>query len=426
MAKEPWLYYLRYRIPFPRDIIGLLDRHRVDIGPSAQAHTLLETLVTELKNNSLSAATSGRFAESFLEHLLSTKATLERDGWKLVQAATANPVQAFGDLLLGARDASYHPGINPTFVDLVDDIMRDGRVTAAESNFLTEKCAEYDVSREALTRILRFKLRFHSPLIALVDEICKDGTVTDIERQLLTERATELGGVPTGEIERLLRRGLSLRHYRSSEDPAGLFPSLIGGFFVCRHILHDPELADDFFTAADEYLSAVPPYSLDANTQQRLSDALAGGLNNLICTEIFVGGTGLASIVASVLAIPNVQPASGGPTVRTTKVSDQGVEIIAKGLRFELHSIDNPRLPLFHHEIIGSVVRVFVNSSHPFLHRSDDGAALLVRQLALSITLTRIELYGDDEILDDFFDRLPMNDKLVARKHTTTRDTSDH
>ena len=196
-----------------------------------------------------------------------------------------------------------------------------------------------------------------------------------------------------------------------------LFRQLIGGFFLSRYILRGRALAGAFFSAADEYLSDAAPSSIEEVGSQQLSRSLAAAMNEVLCTPSFNGEEGLSGILERVFAIPEVRP-TRRPITADLKITTENLdlEFMAKGLRFEVKSVDSPRLPLFFHEVVGNIVKVFINSSHPFL-REGENAVHLARKLALSITLTRIELYGDDEVLGDFFSRLTMNDKVVARKH---------
>ena len=418
-VREFSLLCIRYRVPFPRDVIASLNRFREDYGvSSSENRDLLQQLVGELRSNALSIEISGRFSMSFLEHLKTRVSDLERDGWKLFKAASENPAQAFGDMLLGAGDASYYPGVDKDFIDLVDDVIRDGRVTPAEMAFLEEKRLVYSVSSEDFQHLLQTKRRFHRSLLKLVEEICRDGKVTPAERRLLADKAREFGGFHNEEIEHLLRRGLSLQRYARKPDAESLFPQLTSGLFLARFILHDRALTDAFFNAADEYLSSL----VDDASLKSLSLSLAAALDEVLCTPTFDGESDLHGILDRLFAIPEVSPIRQ-PITATSKIATKELEseILANGLRFQIKSVDNPRLPLFFHEVIGSIVTVFINQRHPFLQGSDEGALHLTRKLALSITLTRIELYGDDEVVEDFFDRLSMNDRIVARQQSSTQ-----
>jgi hypothetical protein len=428
--KESELLYIRYRIPFPREVNASVTRY--DGGgfgdSSLEARGLLRRVAKELDGGALGITTSQQFSRSFLEYLRSKGADLERDGWRLFVAAMADPAQAFGDLLLGEGDISYYPHISSDFVDLVDDVIRDGRVTKAEIEFLREKSLVYGVSESDLEQILKTKGRFHHPLLKLVNEICSDGTVTPAERCLLADKAREFGGIADVEIERLLRRGLSLRRHAQGPSTDPIFSHLVGGLFLARYILHSLTLSERFLSAADDYLSGTTPAAIEQDRLQGLSHSLGAELNAALSYPSFDPNVSLFEILDTVARIPEAE-AQRGPVVASSNraTNDLIWEGLAHGLRFQVRAVNSARLPLFSHEVAGSIVTVFLNMAHPFLVDSGKGAIELSAKLALAMTLTRIELFGDDEVVEEFLDRLSANERLIARKFggTHKRNRSD-
>jgi hypothetical protein len=403
----------KYRTPFHTDIVRNPEYYVRGFGHVSEKNQReLLYIQKGLDEHSLEESAWRTFSENYLLYLAENNDHhVTRDGWKMFHSARENPSKTFNDLLLSAGESYYFANIPSDFIILVDEVLRDRVITDAEREFLDEKCAEFHVSRKDLDWILNTKRSLNTSLLVLIDQICSDHRITTAEFNLLSERAKQWN-ISQDELLNMTERSFHL-HTRSEDlDKDPIFSNLVASFFVSQYILHDQPLSDLIFHSINQYFKSLK----DQGTLELdyVQDKLRDALNKATLYEAFPTKMGLADMMLAIENIDHRKITDAEEPLPTSKPTNPG--ILLNGLRYTFAETKNRYSPLFSHEMHGNTVIITMNHDHPFLESATPDQVFTAQEFALSITATQMQLYADSEAVEDFFDQMRVNDKVVARK----------
>lgn len=423
MTRSPIFLPFKYKIPFPLD---LTDRH----GTSTEKFGLSMPRRGSLQARTAAAYSSGslsepewqEFCDEYLEFLRDEGGDVVRDGWKIFLAAAESPAQAFNDLLLSAGDTAQMPNINPRFSALVSDALRDGVLSAAEEGFLKEKRATYGVSSKQFTELLSLKRRFNRTLLLLIDEVCSDGVITTAEETYLREKAQEFGAIPWQNVKKQIARSLQLHQYLQNPGSApDDFVSLVGALFLSRYVLREPALNMLIFDEIDNFLSSGGGVPIANAIELEIRDSLLARIAHLAGCRFPLAVESVSDLLLVILEEPDTTQKTTEAHIKASAshARSDAKGLLLDGLRFQHRFVSGGGLPLVSHEICGNLVSVTINRSDPLLN--DTQSLDFLRDFALSLTLTRIQLFASSDALDLFFDQLHVNNRLVPARTSETR-----
>ena len=197
----------KYRVPFPEEFASHAQVQTGDYPQSSPERAeQIARLNQELAQKELNETSWASFYEDYIRYLEEKKRPIIRDGWTLFRASLHDAAGSYNNLLLSSGESYYFSEINPQFIMLVDDILRDGLVTGA---ITPQKDGTFDFSDlEADVYPLR---------IIYIGGLTSDATESgyqDYERNVI---AREGGAVDLGQV--VLELGLGT--IQGTLDPGG-------------------------------------------------------------------------------------------------------------------------------------------------------------------------------------------------------------
>ena len=380
------LYPLKYRIPFRSEV------------PTSSHDSTIDWI---------------EFISSAVKHLSArSPARMVRDGWRVFSGSMSDPACALNNTIINFGSFGFFPGVSDEFLVFVEEIIRDGKVSAAESSLLEEKANEHGVDEETCNRILTLKTRYNSFFLRLVDAVCRDGTVTPAERTFLAEKAKEHGITSDYHLSQTIDRSLVLHTESENLQASAIFRELVSGMFLAKYGLHDPYLTDEFLYASDSFVTDYPRFSVASDQRDLLTEGMRTHLNRVVGTEYFESGLSIADMVMIISSITSDYEYAA--TVRSISRADAEMVLEVEGLTFLVQLSERHHAPLFWHDVSGTEVVLTVNTAHPNLVSADANVIKSIVRLSLSITLTRLQMYSDSDAFESFFDRMSVNDRVLA------------
>lgn len=396
----------KYKIPFPHELELNHFTYQKHFGATSRdRRSILESLTPNGKPVS-DIEIWVKFYKSYCTYLNEYKSqNAIKDSWHLFHYSAADPVSAFADCYANWTHQEPDWDVSPLFVEIVDEILSDGKITDAEDAFLKEKMAEYEVTQEKFNQIISYK-KIDIPVRMLIVENCKDGVVTTAEKNLLIEKAAEYG-VSQESLEKQERRILNLFKRKDELTQNISFRSAVSLIYLARYVLSDFTLEEQVFKelyrslddqtqicflVSDELLAytkvliqEISKFESRSYTQEEIVDQFLGINSNLIAES--------------------TSCAVGEPERRVT----------IRGQTFEAFSVTNKNLPLFSHTVRGQKISVYVNLSHPFSKAASELDSIF--KLGISVAYTKIQMYSNSSTIEDFFEQLHVNELIVGKKY---------
>ena len=404
---------LKYLLPTPSGLIGQQAPLTEGYGKSSPARqTRLERLINAVESNSLSEPRWIEFLEDLIVYNKETFGELKiRDGWHIFSSALRNPISRHRQYLLSNSDFTDFPSIDPQYIYLVQDVLRDGRITESEKVFLLEKANDYNISKHDRSRLINHIRTTNIPFIRLVDEICSDGIVTTNERALIEERARDCNIRPS-QVQTFISLFLALHGLVLTEEPHAPGTMLVPAYFLYRYVLGQTDRARQALQYANQILSTMGATDNDNDNDndeiialctQTVGAELRDSLSTHIGFPISKGPTDLSAILLQVgdLEIPGMPPT---PTPTPPSPEDEARPSIQyQGVTFHVELVSLRHLPLFSHDTRGADVFVSVNTEHPLIANGSHETVNVAIDFALSLTMARIGQYTKEAHLDRYF-----------------------
>jgi len=116
-----------------------------------------------------------------------------REAWQILRNRVSDPFSSYMEIYFDyIMKKDIVADFGSQLADIIEEVLRDHRITDMEKKYILEKAKEYGMDEEEIEGLLDkySSNKFETAFSKLIFEICKDGKITETEKYYLLEKAT--------------------------------------------------------------------------------------------------------------------------------------------------------------------------------------------------------------------------------------------